>query len=155
MMNLTTAVLTSGTGIESVMNNTAPMGDRLIYGLQLTATGLLTVFAVLGIIYFVMLLSRAALHREPEKPAQSAPAPAQQTAPLSGPVTRAELSVSAPAAPPVAAAPASDDALIAVLTAAVAAVLADEAAANGTAVPSFRVVSFQRSSRGRCWNGHR
>ena len=52
-------------------------------------------------------------------------------------------------------APASDDALIAVLTAAVAAVLADEAAAKGTAVPSFRVVSFQRSSRGRTWNGHR
>ncbi len=145
MMNLTIASLTAGTGMESVMNNTAPMGERLTYGLQMTATGLLTVFAVLGIIFFAMQITRMVLHRNAEKPAAAAPQP---IAPLSAPVTRAE----APAAPT---APASDDALIAVLTAAVAAVLADEAAAAGTPVPSFRVVSFQRSSRGRSWNGHR
>ena len=136
MMNLTTVL----TGMASVMNNTEPMGDRLSYGLQMTATGMLVVFAVLGIIFLVMLLSRAVFHREAKKPASPAP--------VAAPVPQAQ-------AAPAPAAPASDDALIAVLTAAVAAVLADEAAAQGTAVPAFRVVSFQRSSRGRTWNGRR
>lgn len=58
--------------------------------------------------------------------------------------------VSAPASAPVSA-PASDAQLIAVLTAAVAAYMAEE---NGTAPdPStFRVVSFKRVSNGRAWN---
>lgn len=137
MMHMTTVL----TGMASVMNNTEPMGDRLIYGMQMTLTGLLTVFAVLGIIFFVMQITRMLLHRETEKPTVSA----QPASPAAAPTAL-------PAAP---IAHASDDALIAVLTAAVAAVLADEAAAKGTVVPSFRVVSFQRSSRGRTWNGHR
>lgn len=47
--------------------------------------------------------------------------------------------------------PASDAQLIAVLTAAVAAYMAEE---NGTAPDpnSFRVVSFKRASSGRAWN---
>ena len=43
-----------------------------------------------------------------------------------------------------------DDALLAVLSAAVAAVLSDEAAAAGDSAPGFRVVSFRRT--GRSWN---
>ena len=55
----------------------------------------------------------------------------------------------APAAP-VAVAAQSNDELIAVLTAAVAAYMAEE----GTEVPdgSFRVVSFRRVKSGRAWN---
>ena len=152
MMNLPAAVLTGGgaTSIQDVMNNTAPMGDRLAYGLQMTAIGLLTVFAVLGIIYLVMLIFRLVFSREPAKTTQTAPV--EPTAPLSAPVTKAELRT-APAAPAAPTAPAAaDDALIAVLTAAVAAVLADEAAAAGTEALPFRVVSFRRTTKGRGWN---
>ena len=58
--------------------------------------------------------------------------------------------ISAHASAPVSA-PASDAQLIAVLTAAVAAYMAEE---NGTAPDSstFRVVSFKRVSNGRAWN---
>ncbi len=128
--------------IEDVMNNGMTLGERLTYGLQMTGIGLLTIFAVLGIIYLTMLLFRLAFYDIPNRRKQSGKA---EAASAPAPVTAAP----APAAPT---APAQDDAIIAVLTAAVAAILADEAAANGTAPLPFRVVSFRRAAKGCGWN---
>lgn len=153
-MNLSVAALAgsgAATSIEDVMNNGMSLSDRLLYGLRMTAVGMLTVFAVLGIIYLVMLIFRAVFYHpapkapEPAAPIASAPAPAPAPAAAKKPAP-------APAAP---AAPAqNDDAIVAVLTAAVAAILADEAAANGTEALPFRVVSFRRTgnAKGRGWN---
>lgn len=146
MMNLPVTVLAGG----------AWLSDTAFTNLGTVAFVLMIVCSLLGIVYFIRQL--AAPKDEPEESAAPLPYPMPQYAPLSAPVSAEKpakkgKSKSAPAPAPV---PAVDNgALVAVLTAAVAAVLADEAAANGTAVPSFRVVSFQRSSRGRSWNGHR
>ena len=117
-------VLTAGASMESVMNNGMSLGERLGYGLRMTAVGMLTIFSVLGVICLIMFLSglffTRAGKKKPELPAEPA----------------AEEGL--------------DPALVAVLTAAVAAVLADEAQATGNEGPAFRVVSFRRTGRG--WN---
>ncbi len=118
--------LTAGVSMDSVMNNGMSLGERLSYGLRMTTVGMLTIFAVLGAIYLVMLLSGLIFGRAGRKKSEP------------------ELSAEAPAEEGL------DPALVAVLTAAVAAVLADEAQASGTEAPAFRVVSFRRTGRG--WN---
>ena len=144
--SLMTPVLLSDTasGIEGVMNNGMTIGERLVYGLEMTAVGLLTVFAVLGVIWLTMMLFRLVFYTIPNRRQAKAET-------VSVPVP-AEVSASKPAPEPVPAepVPAADDALLAVLSAAVAAVLADEAAAAGEPAPGFRVVSFRRT--GRSWN---
>lgn len=119
-------VLNAGVSMGSVMNNGMSLGERFAYGLRMTAVGMLTIFSVLGVICLIMLLSGLFFGRagkkkvEPELPTE--------------PVVEEGL----------------DPALVAVLTAAVAAVLADEARETGTEAPAFRVVSFRRTGRG--WN---
>ena len=133
MMNLPVTVLAGGAWLDETM----------FTNLGTVAFVLMIVCSLLGIVYFTRQLSAS----KEEAPAVR---PAPQHAPLSSAAT-AEL-----ASKNAASASAADDgALVAVLTAAVAAVLEAEAAAQGTVAPSFRVVSFQRSSRGRSWNGNR
>lgn len=118
--------LTAGVSMDSVMNNGMSLGERLSYGLRMTAVGMLIVFAVLGVIYLIMLLSGlifGSVGKKKPKPEPPVEAPAEEGL---------------------------DPALVAVLTAAVAAVLAEEARASGTEAPAFRVVSFRRTGRG--WN---
>ncbi len=137
MLNMMPMLLTGGvSSMESVMNNDMSMAERLIYSLRMTAIGLLMVFAVLGIICFVMYLFRLFFYTLPNRRSKKADE-----------VRQSDVSV-IPSADPNEV----DPALIAVLSAAVAAVLADEAEAAGTPAPSFRVVSFRRTSRGRGWN---
>lgn len=118
--------LTGGVSMGSVMNNGMSLGERLTYGLRMTAVGMLTIFAVLGVICLIMVLSGLVFNRAGKKK----PKP--------------ELPVEPAAEEGL------DPALVAVLTAAVAAVLADEARASGNEAPAFRVVSFRRTGRG--WN---
>lgn len=108
-------------------------GERTAYAGRMLLIGMGTIFLSLAILWGVMEIFRRLVvggsQTEEKKP--TAPAPA--------PVARAEsVAVTSPA--PVAA-PASNDALIAAITAAVAAALADE---NGGVVPGFRVVSFKK-----------
>lgn len=119
-------VLTAGVSMGSVMNNGMSLGERLAYGLRMTAVGMLTIFAVLGVIYLVMLIFGLVFGRAGKKKPEPQP---QVEAPVEEGL---------------------DPALVAVLTAAVAAVLAEEARASGTEAPAFRVVSFRRTARG--WN---
>ena len=112
--------------MDSVMNNSMSLSERLIYGLRMTVVGILTIFAVLGVIYLVMLVFGLIFGRAGKKKPEPEP-------PVEVPVEEG-----------------LDPALVAVLTAAVAAVLAEEAQASGTEAPAFRVVSFRRTGRG--WN---
>lgn len=99
-LNLPVAVLAgsgAATSIEDVMNSGLPMSERLLYSLRMTAVGLLTIFAVLGIIYLVMLVFRAVFYHPPAKvnePAPAAPAPVPAPVPVPAPKP-----VPAPAAP--------------------------------------------------------
>lgn len=100
--------------------------SRLSVATSTLVRGMLTVFAVLAIIWLFVVLMRVFIHDLPKKRAaegKSAPAAAQQAA---------------PASPTPAPAAMTDAQLLAVITAAVAAYQADEGD-----LP-FRVVSFRR-----------
>ena len=114
------------------MVNTAlamDFGERAAYAGKVFFIGMGTIFIALLILWGALaLFRRAVAYFSGEDIQKSAPAPKP---------------VASPAPAPVAAQPAGDDALIAVITAAVATALAEE---NGGAVPGFRVVSFQKVS---------
>ncbi len=122
--------------------NNMPMDERLGYALRMLIVGLGMVFVVLALLWGVLELSRVVFydmprHRREEEieaaHSKAAPAPV------------------APTPAPVPAAPAqnNNDVLIAVITAAISAAMAEE----GT-VPAggFRVVSFRRSTGNHPWN---
>lgn len=109
--------------------------DKISEGLKVVLLGMATVFVVLAVLWFILYLFKVFFYREkssePKKAA--APAPVKTAAP-------------APAPAPVAA-PTDDGALIAAITAAIAAYTADDASfASG-----FRVVSFRRSEHASPW----
>jgi Na+-transporting methylmalonyl-CoA/oxaloacetate decarboxylase gamma subunit len=108
-------------------------GERTAYAGRMLLIGMGTIFLSLAILWGVMEIFRRLVvggsQTEEKKPTAPAPAPVARTE---------SVAVTSPA--PVAAS-ASNDALIAAITAAVAAALADE---NGGVVPGFRVVSFKK-----------
>lgn len=111
------------------------VGEKFSLGLKVMALGMATVFAVLAILWVILLLFRVVFYRE-KKPElkKAAPAPAP---------------VKAPAPTPVPEAGAEDNgAIITAITAAIAAYTAgDEEFATG-----FRVVSFRRAEHASPWN---
>ena len=110
---------------QTTMLSAMGFGERVGYSGMMLLIGMGTIFAVLAILWgaleifhrIVEARSKATASAAPAAPA--APAKVQQTAPVAQ----------------------DDGALIAVITAAVAATMADE---NGGEAPAFRVVSFRR-----------
>lgn len=107
-------------------------GERAAYAGQMLLIGMGAIFLSLAVLWGVVELFRRIVNRESVEGDQPTAAPAPTP-----------VAVPAPAPTTVSVAPASNDALIAAITAAVAAALAEE---NGGAVPAFRVVSFRRVS---------
>lgn len=99
-------------------------GERAAYAGRMLLIGMGAIFLSLALLWGVVELFRRLVNYQPKADEP----PAHKAAPA----------VSAPPAP---AAPASNDALIAAITAAVAATLAEE---NGGTAPAFRVVSFKK-----------
>lgn len=124
------------------------MGERASYALQGTVTGMLMVFAVLALLAAIVSLSKVIFYDIPNKKAEKEKAArmaAQQTiteetqniveAPVSAPVTQAT----------------SDTELVAVITAAIAAMLQTEEYSNEFK-SGFRVVSFKKVNTNGAWN---
>ena len=115
------------------MINTAlamSFGERTAYAGKVFLIGVLTVFAALIVLWLILALFRkfvASYNGEDLVNEQAASKPTPAITPAPKAVQTAT----------------GDDALIAVITAAVAAALAEE---NGGIVPGFRVVSFQKIS---------
>lgn len=113
------------------------VGEKLSTGFTVMALGLATVFAVLALLMIVLYLFRIIFYREKKPEPKTTPAPAPKHIEAPAPVkTEPET-------------PNSDDgALIAAITAAIAAYTSgDEAFASG-----FRVVSFRRAEHSSPWN---
>ncbi len=113
------------------------VGEKLSTGFTVMALGLATVFAVLALLMIVLYLFRIIFYREKKPEPKTTPAPAPKHIEAPAPV-KAEPET-----------PKSDDgALIAAITAAIAAYTSgDEAFASG-----FRVVSFRRAEHSSPWN---
>lgn len=131
----TGAAETTGSTALKDQGENAPFAERAGYAGGVTLLGMATIFIVLSILWGVVELLHRALHRGDQKTApaeaKAAPAPVPAPAPKAAPA-------------PVRAPAAGDDALVAVITAAVAAAMAEEGYAGG-----FRVVSFRRTQNRR------
>ena len=124
--------------------------ERFEFALQGTATGMLMVFAVLGLLGGIVALSKVILHDIPAKNQEKANAEKSAPAPVAK-QEKAVEPVAQEASAPVAEASAQDDGeLLAVITAAISAMI-DSGECKNEFVGGFRVVSFKRSSEG-AWN---
>ena len=124
-----------------------PMGERVMYALRMLIVGLGAVFAILALLWGVMVLARVLLHDIPTRSKVE-----QDVLKSAPPVGRPNVS-SHPVAPVsvAPAAPAAQDngVLIAIITAAVSAAMQEE----GTLPPGgFRVVSFKKVGTAAHWN---
>ena len=118
--------------------------ERAEIALQGTATGMVMIFSVLGLLAVIVTLSKVICYDIPNKKKEKAKA---AHAPAAVPAAPAETVQEAPAAVQ----PATDDGeLIAVITAAVAAVIESSEYKNEF-VGGFRVVSFKKSTNS-AWN---
>ena len=116
-----------------------PMGERLLYGLQVFIIGMCTVFVVLAILWGVMALFKLFFYSIPNKSKD----------PQKNNVNVKKVENVPPLEEIPLAAPISNDTqLIAVITAAIAAY--NES--GGNALP-FRVVSYRRTAGAGGWNG--
>lgn len=118
-----------------------PIGERAMEALKVSLLGMGAVFSVLAIIWIILSLFRLIFARPKSAPKQPKVTVTEVKAPVSA------NAVQQPAAP----APSVDYSVIAAISAAVAAVLESECAANGTVYNGFRVVSVRRSDKGRSW----
>ena len=115
-------------------------GERVEYALQGTVTGMVMVFAVLGLLFGIISLSKVVFYDVPErKKKKKQKTHASPAAVDPAPVAAAENNQSE-----------DDGQLIAVITAAVAAMIESGDYKNEFA-GGFRVVSFKRSAKG-AWN---
>lgn len=128
---------------ETVAETTEDLGPilspaRISYAIRMTVLGVGMVFAVLALLWLVLVIFKNVLAEKPAK----AKAKAE------------EASEPAPAPAPVATpAPAGDDpAIVAAITAAIAATIDSDPALSQQFAGGFRVVSFKKKSGKTSWN---
>ena len=121
-------------------------GERFEYALQGTVTGMLMVFAVLGLLWGIISLSKVVFYDIPNKKKAEAAKAADKLkiVPAAAPVAPVEVPVATEEATE------NDAELAAVITAAIAAMI-ESGDYQNEFVGGFRVVSFKRSST-RAWN---
>lgn len=114
------------------------VGDRILEGGQIVILGMLTVFAVLAILWGVLAISKIFFYDLPAKKSNAKNSDASvKEEKNEAPVVKETVSVSYEE---------DDGAIVAAITAAVSEYLKDDAAYAG----GFRVVSFRRN--GSAWN---
>ncbi len=122
--------------------------ERWLYVGQMLVVGLGMVFLVLAILWIILLIFEKTMGTG-EKPAK--PAKAEKPAKVEKPAPVKPAAPVAPAAPAVT--PASDDgALVAAITAAIAATIASDEGLSHQFASGFRVVSFRQKSGKGAWN---
>ena len=137
----TAAVQAESTPLRDLNGGDLSFTERIPYAVQGIATGMLMIFAVLILLAVIVSLSKyffapatpkAKSEEKPTEAVKPAPAPAPVAAPA--PVQSA------------------DDQLVAVLTAAVAAMIDSSEEYRSEFASGFRVVSFKRVSSNGAWN---
>ena len=119
-------------------------GERVEIALQGTATGMIMIFAVLGLLAVIVSLSKLICYDIPNKKKEQARAAHTPAAAPSAPVETVQEA-------PAISEPVTDDGeLAAVITAAIAAML-ESGEYKNEFVGGFRVVSFKRSTNS-AWN---
>ena len=112
--------------------------ERLELAGQMTLLGMVMIFAVLGLLWGVLVVFQRIMTRDTANPAE-----APKAAPAPAPVAEAV---------PVTAVSNDDEVIAAVIAAAVAAYMAGEGNTEAAYNGGFRVVSFRRVQGGKAWN---
>ena len=121
--------------------------ERAEYALQGSVTGMLMIFAVLGLLYGIVTLSRVVFYDLPNRKKEIKPKKKKGNKVV---MIEDEEEISALCDPTVIVPEHDEGELVAVITAAIAAMLDSEEYKNEF-VGGFRVVSFKRSTDG-AWN---
>ena len=108
------------------------------YIIQVPVVGVLMVFSVLAVLWGVLSVSKVVFYDMPRKRTNQSDTISE---------TKKTPVVAAPVVPAAPAVVTDDAAIVAAITAAIAAMRADEGCSNG-----FRVVSFRRADQARAWN---
>jgi len=121
------------TMLSDVMDYSKPLefSEAIGYGLQTALLGMLVIFAVLSVLLIVLMAFKFIFYKQPKTEKKAAPVKVEAPAPAP---------VAAPAPAPAEPAAADDAELVAVITAAIAAMM-------DAPQTSFRVVSFKRTAR--------
>jgi len=121
------------TMLSDVMDYSKPLefSEAIGYGLQTALLGMLVIFAVLSVLLIVLTAFKFIFYKQPKTEKKAAPVKVEAPAPAP---------VAAPAPAPAQPAAADDAELVAVITAAIAAMM-------DAPQTSFRVVSFKRTAR--------
>lgn len=123
-------------------------GERFEYAIQGTVTGMLMVFAVLGLLYGIVTLSRVFLYDIPnKKKARLTPMKTAQKTDDEPKKVPENVIIVHDTEPPRT----DDGELVAVITAAIAAMIESNDDYKNEFAGGFRVVSFKRSTTG-AWN---
>ncbi|MBQ2706618.1 MAG: OadG family protein [Clostridia bacterium] len=119
--------------LSDVMDYSKPLefSEAIGYGLQTALLGMLVIFAVLSVLLIVLTAFKFIFYKQPKTEKKAAPVKVEAPAPAP---------VAAPAPAPAEPAAADDAELVAVITAAIAAMM-------DAPQTSFRVVSFKRTAR--------
>ncbi len=112
--------------------------ERISYSLEMTALGLLAVFAVLAILWGVLALFKVIMYDMPQKKAKAEP--------------KEEPAVAFEPVAPVPVIAQNDDETVAVIMAAISAYIAADPALAEEYAGGFRVVSFKRVRDKASWN---
>lgn len=140
---VTDAALEAETRLGDLDGADLSLTERVPYAVQGVVTGMLMIFAVLILLSVIVSLSKYAF--APKMPKAKKEPPKAPVAP--------KETVSAPVSAPVEAPVTnSDDELIAVLTAAVAAMIDSSSEYRSQFASGFRVVSFRKVSENGAWN---
>lgn len=117
--------------------------ERWAYAGRMTLLGMVMIFAVLALLWIILVIFKNVMFGKDSKPEKKQSAVAEVVA----------ESVTAAEEEPIA--PATDDGeLVAVIAAAIAAYRASEGM-DAIDASAFRVVSFRRTTNGRAWNANR
>lgn len=123
--------------------NGMPMGERVAYAFRMLVVGLGMVFVVLAILWGVLALSRVVFYDMPRRRRE------EEIAEHKTEAKTAPTPIAVPVAPAPVAPARNNDVLIAVITAAISAAMAEE---GSVPAGGFRVVSFRRSTGNHPWN---
>ena len=121
-------------------------GERLEYVLQGTITGMLMVFAVLGMLWGIISVSKVVFYDIPNKKKEKELKKRAAKAPITAPIQESDGSV----IPEINESGSDEGELAAVITAAIAAMI-ESGDYKDEFVGGFKVVSFKRSAK-TAWN---
>ncbi len=114
--------------------------ERIAYSLEMTALGLLAVFAVLAILWGVLALFKVFMYDIPQKKAKEKVEPKEEPVVVTEPVAPVPVIVK------------NEDETVAVIMAAISAYIAADPALAEEYAGGFRVVSFKRVRDKASWN---